>query len=63
MPKVKFTQDFDFSPAEFNGRSTIAYKQDQTCTVTTECWTKAKALGKATLVPKPKKNADHEPSN
>lgn len=56
MPKVRFLEDFDFSPAALNGRSTTAYKAGQEKTVTTECWNAAKALKKAVLAEKPEKS-------
>lgn len=60
MPKVLFLEDFDYSPAAFNGRSTTAYKAGQVHTVTTECWQAAKALKKAKLADKPQKTTSDE---
>lgn len=48
--KVRFTADFDFSPAELKGTVTTAYKQGETHTVTRECADQAVAAGKGEIV-------------
>jgi hypothetical protein len=57
---VRFTADFDFSPAAFGGRSTIAYKAGMELNVTRECAAAAKAAGKAVAGRKPRKDAPFE---
>lgn len=47
MPRVVFTQDFDWAPPEFNGRWLVAYKAGWSGLVTTPCATVAIAAGKA----------------
>ncbi len=47
MPRVAFTQDFDWAPPEFNGRWLVAYKAGWAGLVTTPCATAAIAAGKA----------------
>lgn len=47
MAWMKFTKDFDFSPADLNGHVTVAYKADTTVNVTRECADQALALGRA----------------
>lgn len=60
MVWVKFTLDFDFSPAARKGLVTIAYKAGVTENVTRECADKAVAAGRAKRTTKPGgKNADH----
>jgi hypothetical protein len=46
---VRFTDDFDFSPAERNGRVTIAYKAGMLQNVTRECAGQAIPQGKARI--------------
>ncbi len=48
--KVRFTADFDWSPAAFKGTVTTAYKAGQTCTVTRECADAAVEAGKGEIV-------------
>lgn len=59
MPWAKFLQPFDFSPAEKGGRVTIAYQAGTVANVTTECWQKAEAAGKAVKAPAPRKGSGH----
>lgn len=47
MPWIKFSEDFDFSPAASKGLSTLAYKAGTKANVTRECAEKALAAGKA----------------
>ena len=54
---VRFTGDFDFSPAAHGGRSTTAYKAGMELNVTRECADAAKAAGKAIAGRKPRKDA------
>lgn len=44
---VKFTKDFDFSPAARKGAVTIAYKAGMEQNVTRECYEAALAVKKA----------------
>jgi hypothetical protein len=44
---VRFTSDYDFSPAARNGRVTVAYKAGMVQNVTRECATLAVAAEKA----------------
>lgn len=57
---VRFTADFDFSPAALGGRSTIAYKAGMELNVTSECAAAAKAAGKAVAGRKPRKDSPFE---
>lgn len=57
MPRVRFTGDFDWSPPEFNGRVTLAFKAGTEDTVTTPCAEAAVASGKAIKVA-PKRKSD-----
>jgi hypothetical protein len=57
---VRFTGDFDFSPAAFGGRSTIAYRAGMELNVTRECADAAIAAGKAVAGRKPRKGAAFE---
>ncbi len=57
---VRFTADFDFSPAAFGGRSTTAYKAGMVLNVTRECADLAIAAGKAVAGRKPRKDAPFE---
>lgn len=57
MPRVRFTGDFDWSPPEFNGRVTMAYKAGMTLIVTTPCAEAAVAAGKAEKLA-PRKKSD-----
>lgn len=52
MPWIKFSEDFDFSPAASKGLATIAYKAGMRRNVTRECAEKALAAGKAKEAPK-----------
>jgi hypothetical protein len=54
---VRFTADFDFSPAAFGGRSTTAYKAGMALNVTRECADKAIGAGKAVAGRKSRKDA------
>lgn len=54
---VRFTADFDFSPAAFGGRSTTAYRAGMEMNVTRECADIAIAAGKAVAGRKPRKGA------
>lgn len=54
---VRFTADFDFSPAAFGGRSTTAYRAGMEMNVTRECADLAIAAGKAVAGRKPRKGA------
>lgn len=47
MPKITFTDNFDFWPAASKGNVSIAYKKGMTRNVTSECADKALAAGKA----------------
>lgn len=47
MPRVLFTQDFDWAPPEMNGRWCRAYKAGWSGLVTTPCAVMAIAAGKA----------------
>lgn len=55
---VRFTQPYDFNPAAFGGRVTIAYRPG-TVSVTRECGLAAIAAGKAAKATTPKKEAAH----
>lgn len=58
MPRVLFTQDFDWAPPEFNGRWLVAYKAGWSGLVTTPCATAAIAAGKAIgKAPEPRESA------
>lgn len=52
---VRFTGDFDFSPAALGGRSTTAYRAGMELNVTRECAAQAIAAGKAKAARKPGK--------
>lgn len=54
---VRFTGDFDFSPAALGGRSTTAYRAGTELNVTRECADAAVAAGKAVAGTKPRKGA------
>ncbi|RVD15370.1 MAG: hypothetical protein EOS73_16025 [Mesorhizobium sp.] len=54
---VRFTGDFDFSPAALGGRSTTAYRAGMELNVTRECADLAVAKGKAVRGRKPRKGA------
>lgn len=54
---VRFTGDFDFSPAGLGGRSTTAYRAGMELNVTRECADAAVAAGKAVKGRKPRKGA------
>ena len=60
MAWVRFTGDFDFSPAAHGGRSTTAYKAGMVLNVTRECADKATGAGKAVAGRKPRKDAPFE---
>lgn len=62
MPHVRFTADFDFSPAALGGRVTLAYRAGTTVTVTTECATAAIAAGKAVKASPPRRSERDEAS-
>lgn len=47
MAKVRFIQDFDWSPLPLNGRVTIAYKAGSVVVVTTPCANLAISAGAA----------------
>lgn len=47
MPRVQFTQDFDWAPEKFKGRVVIAFKAGSALLVTTPCALAAFAAGKA----------------
>jgi hypothetical protein len=55
MPWVRFTEDFDFSPAARKGHVTIAYKAGMVQNVTRECANKAAARKKAVATKAPRK--------
>lgn len=55
--RVRFLEDFDWSPAEFKGRVTVAYKAGMELRVTRACAAAALAAGKAERV---KKEAGNE---
>jgi hypothetical protein len=57
---VRFTADFEFSPAAFSGRSTTAYKAGMVLNVTRECADKAIGAGKAVAGRKPRKDVPFE---
>jgi hypothetical protein len=54
---VRFTGDFDFSPAALGGRSTTAYRAGMELNVTRECADQAVAAGKAVAGRKSRKGA------
>lgn len=59
MPKLQFTDDFDFWPAASNGNVSVAYKKGTTQTVTAECAARALAAGKAKEVkPAPSRKSE-----
>ena len=60
MAWVRFTADFDFSPAAFGGRSTTAYKAGMVVNVTRECADMAVRAGKAVVGRKPRKDVAFE---
>ncbi|WP_421912734.1 hypothetical protein [Mesorhizobium sp.] len=57
---VRFTGDFDFSPAAHGGRSTIAYKAGMVENVTRECADLAVAARSAVKGRKPRKGGVFE---
>ncbi len=58
MPWVHFTANFDWSPPEFNGHVTTAYKAGAVTMVTTPCAIAALAAGKGEKATKPRKAKD-----
>ncbi|MDB5458148.1 MAG: hypothetical protein JWP92_3733 [Caulobacter sp.] len=54
MPWVRFTADFDFTPAK-ERRVTIGYLAGMRMLVTTECFTRAKAKGRAVRIATPRR--------
>ncbi|WP_353641324.1 hypothetical protein [Mesorhizobium sp. WSM2239] len=54
---LRFTQDFDFSPAARSGHVTIAYRAGMRRNVTRECAEKAIAAGKAKRTIAPRQEA------
>lgn len=57
---VRFTSDYDFSPAALKGRVTIAYKAGMVENVTAACATLAVAAEKAVRTTSPRaKEADY----
>lgn len=60
MPKVIFNDDFDYSPVQYNGRVTMAYKAGTMHNVKQECADQAIGSGKAELIGnKGKDNAEN----
>lgn len=55
---IRFTRDFDFSPAAKGGCVTIAYKAGMTENVTRECATLAVAAGRGVRTTGEKESAD-----
>jgi hypothetical protein len=60
MPRVTFTDDFDFKPKP---QVTIAYKAGWSGLVTTPCADQAVAAGKATRQAKPKAKEPADDAN
>ncbi|RKD61551.1 hypothetical protein [Rhizobium sp. WW_1] len=60
MPRVRFTDDFDYKPAR---AVTIAYRAGMTCVVTRECARQATAAKKAILAATPKGTTDGKAEN
>ena len=60
MPWVRFTSDFDFSPAALGGRYTKAYKAGTVDNVTRECADLALAAKKAVRTVRPKERGDDD---
>ena len=60
MPWVRFTADFDFSPAAKHGHVTTAFKAGQVHFVTRECATLSVAAGKAKRASSPRKASDDD---
>lgn len=56
MAWLEFKADFDWSPPEFNGWSTTAYKAGMLCSVTTACAAAAVEAGAANRVRHPGKD-------
>ncbi len=61
MAWIKFTEDFDFSPAARNGRVTLAYKAGTTANVTRECLEQALAAKRARRISTPNRTPDENP--
>lgn len=59
---VRFTADFDFSPVEFSGLVTVAYKAGTVENVPTACADLALAAGKAEKTKAPR-GAEPEPAD
>lgn len=57
MAWVRFTADFDFSPADFGGLVTIAYKAGTVENVTGDCAAQAVAAKKALPAKNPRGGA------
>ena len=60
MPRFRFTEDFDFSPAALGGRVTTAYKAGMVKTVTSECSELALAAGKGEIVKRTKDDGEEK---
>lgn len=61
MPWIRFTKDFDFSPAARKGFVTIAYKAGMLHNVTTPCARVALAANRAVRANRPKADEDTQP--
>ncbi|WP_144223612.1 hypothetical protein [Mesorhizobium amorphae] len=57
---VRFTEDFDHSPAALGGRVTTAYKAGMVENVTRECGGAAIAANRAVHASKPRTKGDHD---
>lgn len=60
---VRFTADFDFSPAARRGMVTLAYKQGTVANVTRECARLAIAAEKAVRTVNPNRSDDRDGSS
>lgn len=58
MVWVRFTREFDFSPAALKGWSTTVYREGLTANVTRECADKAIAAAAAEKVTAPKRASE-----
>lgn len=51
--RIRFLADFDWSPPEFGGRVTMAYRKGSEETVTRDCGAAAVAAGRAEAIEPP----------